>query len=198
MDALGVDDPDDTPAMSAVCAAYRATRTTNTTLAPVKTSGKDHNSLAAQLDMVAKAVRAGVPTRVYSVQLGGFDTHADERETQQRLLQSFDEAVTPFLRQMAGDQYGKNLVMMAVLGIRPVAANASKGIDHGTAGRVFVAGAPIKGGFYGEEPSLTDLDNGDLKPTTDFRDIYYELPSQTLRADPRPSVGTGRRSQGFL
>lgn len=199
MDALGVDDPDDTPAMSAVCAAYRATRTTDTTLARVTASGKDHNSLAAQLDMVAKAVRAGVPTRVYSVQLGGFDTHAGERETQQRLLQTFGEAVIPFLRQMAGDRYGKNVVVVAYSEFgRRVAANASQGTDHGTAGPVFVAGTPVKGGFYGEEPSLTDLDNGDLKPTTDFRDIYFELLSQTLRADPTPSVGTGRHSLGFL
>jgi uncharacterized protein (DUF1501 family) len=61
-----------------------------------------------------------------------------------------------------------------------------------------VAGTPVKGGFYGEEPSLTDLNNGDLKPTTDFRDIYYELLSKTLQTDPAPSVGAGRRGLGFL
>jgi uncharacterized protein (DUF1501 family) len=59
-------------------------------------------------------------------------------------------------------------------------------------------GGPVKCGFYGEEPSLTDLDNGDLKPTTDFRDVYYELLSQTLQTDPTPSVGPGRSSLGFL
>jgi uncharacterized protein (DUF1501 family) len=149
--------------------------------------------------MVAEAVKAGVPTRVYAVQLGGFDTHADERGTQQRQLQTFDEAVTPFLQQMAGDRYGKNVVLLAYSEFgRRVKANASQGTDHGTAGPVFVAGAPVKGGFYGDEPSLTDLDNGDLKPTTDFRDVYYELLSQTLQTDPTPSVGTGRRSLGFL
>ncbi|MGH3957697.1 DUF1501 domain-containing protein [Mycobacterium sp.] len=199
MDALGVEDPHDTPAMSAVCAAYRATRSTDAALAPVTASGKDHSSLTAQLDMVAKAVRAGVPTRVYSAQLGGFDTHADERSTQQRLLQTLDEAVAPFLRQMAGDRYGKNVVLLAYSEFgRRVAANASQGTDHGTAGPVFVAGIPVKGGFYGEEPSLTDLDNGDLKPTTDFRDVYYGLLSHTIGADPTPSVGTGRRDLGFL
>lgn len=199
MDALGVDDPHDTPAMSAVCAAYRATRTADTALARVTASGPDHNSLAAQLDMVAEAVRAGVPTQVYSVQLGGFDTHAGERATQQRLLQTFDTAVSPFLRQMASDRYGKNVVVLAYSEFgRRVAANASHGTDHGTAGPVFVAGAPVRGGFYGEEPSLTDLDDGDLKPTTDFRDIYYELLTQTLGTDPTPSVGPGRHALGFL
>jgi uncharacterized protein (DUF1501 family) len=202
MDALGADDPNDTPAMAAVCDAYRSTRTTDTTFGPIKPSGEKggkRNSLAGQLSMVAAAIKAAVPTRVYAVQLGGFDTHADERGTQQRLLQTFDEAVTPFLSQMAGDRYGKNVVVLAYSEFgRRVKANASQGTDHGTAGPVFVAGAPVKGGFYGDEPSLTDLDNGDLKPTTDFRDVYHELLSQTLQADPTPSVGTGRRSLGFL
>jgi uncharacterized protein (DUF1501 family) len=199
MDALGLDDPHDTPAMSVVCAAYRAAHTTNTTFASVEASDHDHNQLAKQLSMVAAAVRAAVPTRVYAVQLSGFDTHADERGTQQLLLQTFDEAVTPFLQQMAGDRYGKNLVVLAYSEFgRRVAANASHGTDHGTAGPVFVAGTPVRGGFYGEEPSLTDLDNGDLKPTTDFRDIYYELLSRTVGTDPTPSVGTGRKALGFL
>ncbi|MGZ6778884.1 MAG: DUF1501 domain-containing protein, partial [Mycobacterium sp.] len=55
-----------------------------------------------------------------------------------------------------------------------------------------------KGGFYGEEPSLTDLDNGDLKYTTDFRDVYYELLTRTVGTDPTPSVGAGRSGLGFL
>ena len=199
IEALSLDDPADTPAMSAVCAAYRAARTADTTFAPVKASGTRGNGLATQLRMVAAAVRAGVPTRVYTVALGGFDTHAGERETQQRLLQTFDEAVTAFLREMAADRYGRNVVVLAYSEFgRRVAANASQGTDHGTAGPVFVAGAAVKGSFYGDEPSLTDLDNGDLKPTTDFRDIYYELLSQTLKSDPTPSVGPGRRSLGFL
>ncbi|MBV8929325.1 MAG: DUF1501 domain-containing protein [Mycobacteriaceae bacterium] len=202
--ALGTDDPHDTPSMAAVCAAYRAAKTTDATFAPVIHQGgaapnNKANSLTAQLDAVATCVKAGVPTRVYLVSLGGFDTHADERATQQRLLQSFDEAVTPFLRQMAGDRHGKNVVVLAYSEFgRRVKANASQGTDHGTAGPVFVAGLPVKGGFYGDEPSLTDLDNGDLKVTTDFRDIYHEALSRTIGADPQPSVGPGRRDLGFL
>ncbi len=199
MDALGVDDPGDTPAMAAVCEAYRATRTTDSTFRSIKPSGEKPRSLAGQLNMVAAAVKAAVPTRVYSVQLGGFDTHVVERGIQQPLLQKLDQAVTPFLEQMAGDKYGKNVVLMAYSEFgRRVKANGAGGTDHGTAGPVFVAGGPVKGGFYGEEPSLTDLDNGDLKGTTDFRDVYYELLARTLQTDPTPSVGAGRRSLGFL
>lgn len=199
MTALGADDPTDTPAMAAVCKAYRAAHTTNKTFESVKPAAEERNSLPTQLSMVAAAVRAGVPTRVYTVQLGGFDTHANERATQQRLLQTLDEAVTPFLREMAGDRYGRNVVLMAYSEFgRRVAANASQGTDHGTAGPVFIAGAPVKGGFYGEEPSLTNLDHGDLKYTTDFRDIYHELLVRTVGTDPAPAVGAGRTSLGFL
>ncbi|WP_428342601.1 DUF1501 domain-containing protein [Mycobacterium sp.] len=199
MDALGINDPNDTSAMAAVCDAYRATRTTDTAFGQLKPPSGKHNSLAGQLGMVASAVQARVPTRVYAVSLGGFDTHANERESQQRQLQTLDEAMTPFLQQMAGDQYGKNVVLLAYSEFgRRVRANASQGTDHGTAGPVFVAGMPVKGGFYGDEPSLTDLDNGDLKATTDFRDVYYELLTKTLQTDPTPSVGAGRRSLGFL
>jgi uncharacterized protein (DUF1501 family) len=205
MGALGVDDPGDTPAMAAVRKAYRAARTTNARFAGVtpalttKTPAKGHNSLGTQLSLVAAAVRARVPARVYTAQLGGFDTHANERETQQRLLQTLDEAVSSFLREMAGDRCGRNVAVMVYSEFgRRVVANASQGTDHGTAGPVFVAGLPVKGGFYGEEPSLTDLDRGDLKFTTDFRDVYYELLWRTVGTDPTPSVGTGRTALGFL
>ncbi|MBV8787235.1 MAG: DUF1501 domain-containing protein [Mycobacterium sp.] len=195
MDALGRDDPSDTPAMAAVCKAYRAARTTNTTFKSVKPAEKQPNSLASQLSMVAAAIKARVPTRVYTVQLGGFDTHANERNTQQRLLQTFDEAVTPFLQQVASS----NVVLTAYSEFgRRVRANASQGTDHGTAGPVFIAGTPVRGGFYGDEPSLTDLDNGDLKFSTDFRDVYHELLERTVGTDPTPAVGAGRKSLGFL
>jgi uncharacterized protein (DUF1501 family) len=195
MAALGAEDPTDTPAMAAVRKSYRSARTVDQSFASVKPAAAEHNSLATQLAAVAAAVKARVPTRVYTVQLGGFDTHADERTTQQRLLQTFDEAVTGFLHQVAGS----NVVLMAYSEFgRRVRANASQGTDHGTAGPVFVAGAPVKGGFYGEEPSLTDLDNGDLKYTTDFRDVYHELLARTVGTDPTPSVGAGRTALGFL
>jgi uncharacterized protein (DUF1501 family) len=200
--ALGTDDTTDTPAMASVCAAYRATAVADAALGSIgsRTSQSGPgNSLANQLATVSRCIKAGVPTRVYMAAFGGFDTHAAERATQQRLLQTFDEALTPFVRDMAADYHGKNVVVLAYSEFgRRVAANASQGTDHGTAGPVFVAGAPVKGGFYGDEPSLTDLDSGDLKATSDFRDVYYELLASGLSTDPGPSVGLGRHGLGFL
>ena len=204
--ALGADDAEDTPAMSTVRASYRAAQIADSALQPQSTDtevtiaddGYD-NPLGDQLDMVARAVSAGVPTRVYTVSLGGFDTHADERGTQEQLLSTFDTAVSGFLQRMAQDRYGRNVVVMAYSEFgRRLAANASLGTDHGTAGPVLIAGAPVKGGFYGDEPSLVDLEDGDLKATTDFRDVYAEVLMQGLGADPGPIVGAGRQQVGFL
>ena len=208
LNALGTDDPHDTRAMSEVCALYRAYNTTDRTFAPAvmardlatDASGpQDGPTLAADLNTVATCVKAGVPTRVYMVDLSDFDTHADQRGAHQDLLKTLDDALTPFLRDMRSSPHGKNLVVMVYSEFgRRVAANASDGTDHGSAGPVFIAGAPVKGGFYGDEPSLTDLADGDLKITTDFRDVYHELLSRSLGTDPSPSVGAGRRDLGFL
>ncbi|BBZ28106.1 hypothetical protein MMAD_24010 [Mycolicibacterium madagascariense] len=199
--ALSAPDGRDTDVMSAVAASYRTTQDADKALAHLGQSdaGRKGNPLAAQLDVVAKAITSGVPSRVYMVSLGGFDTHADERGRQQRLLQTFDEAVTAFLHTMAADPHGKDVVVLAYSEFgRRVHANASQGTDHGTAGPVFVAGLPVRGGFHGDEPSLTDLDDGDLKTTTDFRDVYYDVLTHTLGADPTPVVGPGRRGLGLL
>ena len=81
---------------------------------------------------------------------------------------------------------------------RRVGANASNGTDHGTAGPMFVAGLPVRGGFYGEQPSLTDLDDADLKSTVDFRTVYAELLTKAVRTDPQPIVGNTAAPLGFL
>ncbi|MBV9162788.1 MAG: DUF1501 domain-containing protein [Pseudonocardiales bacterium] len=149
--------------------------------------------LAVQLDVVARCVEMGAPTRAYSVSLGGFDTHAGERHTQQQLLTQVDHAVTAFLTRMAGTARGRGVVLVAYSEFgRRVTANTNQGTDHGTAGPVFLAGTPVRGGFIGAQPSLTDLDNGDLKPTTDFRDVYATLLTDVLRTDPQPILGPGR------
>ncbi|MDP9168852.1 MAG: DUF1501 domain-containing protein [Actinomycetota bacterium] len=206
LDALREDDPGDTGAMRGVRASYRANGRTDAAFRPlgIQTKpgaprGSDVNVLAEQLNLVATCVKARVPTQVYTVSLGGFDTHADERGTQQQLLQQVNDALTPFLQSMRTNVHGRNLVVMVYSEFgRRVAANASQGTDHGTSGPVLVIGRPVKGGFYGDAPSLTDLADGDVKTTTDFRDVYAELLTHTVGTDPGPSVGGGRRPIGFL
>jgi uncharacterized protein (DUF1501 family) len=150
-------------------------------------SAGGRGALGAQLDLVAGLIEMGVPTRAYSVSLGGFDTHADERATQQRLLTELDKALAPFVTRMRKTDRGRNTVVLVYSEFgRRVRANASQGTDHGTAGPAFLLGEKINGGFYGAQPSLADLDNGDLKETTDFRDIYATLLDHVLSSDPAP------------
>ena len=211
---LGRTDPADTAAAGMVTASYRAERAVATTFDPIldsasSTPGVDapsaagsaggSNSLKAQLDVVARCVKAGVPTTVYSVDLGGFDTHADEKGTQQAQLRVLDTAISGFLADMAADPRGRGVVLMAYSEFgRRVVANASQGTDHGSAGPVFLAGGPVRGGYYGEQPSLTDLNNGNLKSSVDFRSIYAEVLHRVLDSDPTRVLGPTPPELGFL
>jgi uncharacterized protein (DUF1501 family) len=148
-------------------------------------SAGGQSELARQLDLVATLIELGVPTRVYSVSLGGFDTHSDERGTQQRLLTELDTALTKFQARLAATERGRQVVTTVYSEFgRRVTANASDGTDHGTAGPVFVLGRGVSGGFHGAEPSLTDLDDGDLKAGLDFRSVYASLLGSVLGAEP--------------
>lgn len=202
---LGGSDSADTPEQATVATSYCSERTVAATFGPVLNSGATtepgadqptaaasgggHSNLQEQFDLVARCVKAGVPTTVYTVSLGGFDTHADEKATQETQLATLDSAMSGFLADMATDPHGQNVVVMTYSEFgRRVHANASHGTDHGTAGPVLLAGAPIRGGLYGEQPNLNDLDNGDLKATVDFRTIYQELVTGVLGSDPGPVV----------
>ncbi|GAB3241297.1 DUF1501 domain-containing protein [Mycolicibacterium hippocampi] len=206
MSRLAKHHPSDSPAMAMVCDSYRDATQVNRKLSPMFDDGplstslkSESKDLAAQLDAVAACIAADVPTRVYSVAIGGFDTHADERGTQEKLLRTLDKAVTSFMKKISGDKHAKDVVVMAYSEFgRRVAANASDGTDHGTAGPVFVVGDRVRGGFYGDDPSLTDLVDDDLKVTTDFRDVYHEILTRGLGSDPEPVIGKGRKDIGFL
>lgn len=147
-----------------------------------------NSDLQQQLDVVAKLVAAGSPTRVWSVSLGGFDTHANEKGAQSILLGNVSSSIARFMSQMRATNREKDVVIMVYSEFgRRVKANASQGTDHGTSGPVFVIGDRIKGGFYGDQPSLKNLVGGDQAVTTDFRDIYASLLEGVLKS-PADSV----------
>ncbi|MBR7833208.1 DUF1501 domain-containing protein [Actinospica durhamensis] len=156
------------------------------------TAATGSGGLAAQLDIVASCIESSVPTRVYAVSLGGFDTHAAEKSTQSALLGEFSDAVSSFWQRIDATPRASDVVLAAYTEFgRRVAANANEGTDHGTAGPMFVLGGGVRGGFLGEQPSLTDLDQGDLKHTVDFRSVYASLLTSVLGADPGQALGAG-------
>ncbi len=128
---------------------------------------------------------------MYSVSIGGFDTHADEKAKQTALLADLSTSIATFMRQIDNTACRDDVTVFAYSEFgRRVPANLSQGTDHGTAGPAFVIGNRVSGGFYGEEPSLTDLISDDLRVTTDFRDIYATLLERGLGADAGPSLGS--------
>ncbi|MCM2411082.1 DUF1501 domain-containing protein [Streptomyces sp. RKAG290] len=162
-------------------------------------SAGGQGELAGQLDVVARAITAGATTRAYSVSLGGFDTHANEKGTQSRLLGQLDHDLTAFLDRVRSAGAGRPVVVAVYseFGRRP-RANGNQGTDHGTSGPVFVLGDPVHGGFYGDQPSLTRLTDGDLATTTDFRDVYATLLHRVLDSDPGRILDGHDRTLGFL
>ena len=134
-------------------------------------------SLTQQLDLVAKLIAANSPTRVWAVSLGGFDTHADELKSQSALVGNLSTAVSKFMSQIHTTSRRNDVTVLVYSEFgRRVKANGSHGTDHGTSGPVFVLGGKIDGGkFYGDQPALDNLKDGDLAVTTDFRDVYGAL-----------------------
>ncbi|HZM76230.1 MAG TPA: DUF1501 domain-containing protein [Candidatus Limnocylindrales bacterium] len=166
--------------------------------APGGTGTGGQTALAEQLDLVAQCIEAKAATRVFSVSLGGFDTHADEKEPHQALLGILDKAIGSFWKRMSKVDTKVVMLIYSEFG-RRVKANASDGTDHGTASNLFLIGEGVKGGLHGDQPSLTDLDNGDLKFGLDFRDVYAALVERVLEADPGPILGGWRgRAEGVL
>jgi len=149
-----------------------------------------NDSFANGLKTVAKMIAGGLPTRIFYVSLTGFDTHANQTGTQNNLLGRFADGVAAFQRDLEQQGNAERVTMLTFSEFgRRVAENASGGTDHGTAAPMFVIGKNINAGLVGGRPNLTDLDQGDLKYTTDFRSVYASLVEQWLGADSTPILG---------
>lgn len=149
-----------------------------------------NNALGQQLEMVAKMVRAELPTRVYYVTLGGFDTHAQQLNRHNALMQQFAQAMKAFYEELDRTGHSDRVVTLAFSEFgRRLRQNASGGTDHGVAGPAFVFGKPVNAGVHGSYPSLTNLDNGDLIHTTDFRSVYADILDNWMQINARQTLG---------
>ena len=130
-------------------------------------------AFASELRAAAALIHAELGVRVVSLELAGFDSHSDQRRRHDRLLAELDAALGAFLDDLAASDAGRETLVLCFSEFgRRVAENSSRGTDHGAAGLMLVLGAAVHGGLYGAPPSLSELDQGDLAPTTDFRSIY--------------------------
>jgi uncharacterized protein (DUF1501 family) len=142
--------------------------------------------LGGNLQRVAALIASQTPTRLYYVTYAGnsFDTHVQQADLHTRLLMYTADAVRGFMEDMnrIGRANDVALMMFTEFG-RRVEENGSLGTDHGTATPMFIVGKGVKGGLYGQHPSLTDLDDGNLKMTTDFRRVYATVIKEWLGYD---------------
>ncbi len=139
----------------------------------------DYGIVGLDLPKVVALIAAGMPTRLYytSYRNNAFDTHVFQNDTHKRLLTYASDAVAAFIRDLERIHRADDVVVMVFSEFgRRVPENVNLGTDHGTANLMFVAGNSVKGGHYGEIPSLTKLDAGDnLIYTTDFRRVYATM-----------------------
>ena len=134
------------------------------------------SGLSVSLATVAALISGGLSTRVYSVELSGFDTHTTHLNRHTRLMSELGDAVHAFQQDLKALGVARRVTTLIFSEFgRRVKENASQGLDHGVAGPLFVVGEQVKGGLYGKHPSLTTLDAGDLIHTTDFRRVYATL-----------------------
>ena len=150
--------------------------------------------LAGNLQRVAALIAAKIPTRLFYVTYAGnsFDTHVQQADLHTRLLMYTADAVRGFMDDLERIGRADQVAVMIFTEFgRRVEENGSLGTDHGTATPMFVIGKGVKGGFYRRHPSLTDLDDGNLKMTTDFRSVYATMIKEWLGYSDTPAVLKG-------
>ena len=141
------------------------------------------HALANQLKMIGAMIRDGMPTRVYYASIGGFDTHGGQLGTHANLMRQLGESLLAFQRDLKEQKNDARVTTMVFSEFgRRVKQNASGGTDHGTAAPMFLIGPAVKPGVFGAHPSLTDLDQGDLRFGVDFRSVYASVLDDWMKA----------------
>ncbi|MBN9390505.1 MAG: DUF1501 domain-containing protein [Chloroflexi bacterium] len=157
---------------------------------------------ADRLQQIAQILNSDYGTRIFYVATdGSYDTHFNQALTQARLHQTLAEGLSAFYQDLQAHNLADSVLTMTFSEFgRRVAENGSKGTDHGSAEPMFILGGKnaLKPGIYGKQPSLTDLDNGNMKVQVDFRSVYGTVLQKWLGADPTPVVGAGFPALDFI
>lgn len=168
-------------------AAVRSARQINPIYSP-NVSG--NNWLARNLTYAARLINLDLGARVITVGQGGYDTHSDQLDGHADLMKKLDDGIKALFQNMSPVFRSRVVVMTYTEFGRRVERSDSAGTDHGTSSVMFVLGQHVRGGFVGESPSLTALDNrGDLAVTTDVRSVFGTVLDKWLDADHAAILG---------
>ncbi len=132
--------------------------------------------LARKLRLIARLVAGGFGTRVFHLELGGFDTHARQDRLHSGLLGQLAGALAAFDADLAAQGLEERVLTLVFSEFgRRAEENGSKGTDHGAGAPVLLLGGGVAPGTHGTPPDLDHLVDGDVPPTTDLRALYAAL-----------------------
>src|SRR4051812_49135824 len=156
--------------------------------------------IGSSLKGIAQVKMANLGTRVFYTGHGSFDTHASQLATHALLWKDVSEAVAAFFADLRAQNEADNVVMLMWTEFGRRVKDNGAGTDHGAGGTAFVLGDPVKGGMYGEYPSLkeSDLTIGNLKYNNDFRSTYSTILENWLHLDAKPIVNGSFEKFAFV
>ena len=145
-----------------------------------------------KLKQIATLIKSDIQTPVFYTELGGFDTHVNQKPAQDRLFTQLNDGVSSFIADLEKDNLMKDttVVIFSEFG-RRLKENASRGTDHGAANVMFVIDTDLKPAAINSynQIDLTDLEKGDPKYKVDFRSVYQEVLTESLGVDAKKVLG---------
>jgi uncharacterized protein (DUF1501 family) len=157
-------------------------------------------SIGAYLKGIAQVKLADLGTRVFYTSHGSFDTHASQLATHALLWREVSEAVSAFFADLREHNSADDVIMLLWTEFSRRVKDNGAGTDHGAGGVAFVLGDAVKGGMYGEYPSLkdSDLTIGNLKYNNDFRMTYSTILENWLQVEAAPIVNGNFEKFSFV
>jgi uncharacterized protein (DUF1501 family) len=159
------------------------------------------DALSQSLRGIAQIHTSGLGTRVFYAQHGGYDVHGRQVQTQEKLWGEVSKAVDSFFADLREHNASEEVVMMVFSEFGRRVRDNGNGTDHGSGGGAFLIGDRVKGGLYGEYPSLDPAEqvSGDLRFNNDFRSMYSTVLDDWLNIQPDPIVnGHFEKFNGIL
>jgi uncharacterized protein (DUF1501 family) len=149
---------------------------------------------------IASLIKSDINTQVYYLSAGSFDTHTNQNQRQNQLFKTIDEAVEVFVKDMKDNGKFNDVMIMTFSEFgRRVAQNASNGTDHGTANQMFfISGGLKKKGLLNQLPDLSNLNDGDLIHTEDFRKVYATVLKRWLNTNDHKILGKDNGYYDFI
>jgi uncharacterized protein (DUF1501 family) len=161
------------PWHDAIALAERSQIDVAQTVGPLFAAALPDSEIAKKLTIAARLINADLGLRVIDTSWGDFDTHAHEPYDHGQRMMELDEGLAQFFGSLDGRFSSRVTVMTFSEFGRTPWSNDSTGTDHGTTNNHFVIGSSVRGGLYGQQPSLVNLKRWDRTvPTVDYRSLY--------------------------